>query len=64
MKQTITKRSLSVMGKTPLPLFSSSNIDYLTTLEETQKVLLEKSPNKGGKGLLKISLRNLFSPVH
>ena len=50
------------------------NIDYLTTLdnvlkmglnkEETTQKMIEHFPNYGGKGMLNISMRNLFSKGH
>ena len=61
-------------GKNTTPEVFQQDIDYLMALEdvmkknlskeETQKAILAKFPEKKGKGLLGISLRNMFSSGH
>lgn len=61
-------------GKNSDPSVFQQDIDYLRFLEktlakglskeETQKIMIAQYPNKGGKGMLGISMRNLFSEGH
>lgn len=58
-------------GKNSDSSIFQQNIEYLNTLEltlkeglsqeETQKAMIEKYPKRGGKGMLGISMRNLFN---
>lgn len=76
-KETETKNYPIILvghGKNTDPSIFQQNIDYLTALEatlakglskeETEKAMVEQFPNKTGKGLLGISMRNLFSDHH
>lgn len=61
-------------GKNGGPELYQQNIDYLTDLEnvmkenlskeETTKKMIALYPERGGKGMLQISMRNLFSKGH
>lgn len=61
-------------GENSDPSVFQQNIDYLKALEktlakglskeETEKAMIEQFPNKGGKGMLGISMHNLFSEGH
>lgn len=61
-------------GQNTDPSIFQQDIDYLKALEatlakgltkeETEKAMIEQFPNKTGKGLLGISMRNLFSDHH